>query len=96
LADGDAVARLGKQLGDAPRIGREDRCRAILVDRNLALGDMLGPEFLPLNGLGRERRPFRLARPVEPLAALGLAGELGIGRLALFDGEERKAAGGYR
>ena len=71
-----------EQLGDASRIGREDRRRAVLVDRDLALGGALGVERPLLDRLDRQRRPFGVARTIEArVALLGLAGQLGIDQL---------------
>ena len=46
----DAVARPRQQFGDPAGIGRKHRRRAILVDRDLALGDVLGAEGVLVTG----------------------------------------------
>ena len=58
----DDVARLDQELHDAARIGREDRRRTILVDGDLAFGDVLGTKYLLVRGLESEARPFRIGR----------------------------------
>ena len=75
------VAGLGHQPGHPPGIGRKDRRRAILVDRDLAFGDVLGPERHRLDRLHAERRPLRRRRR-KARDALGLAGDLGVRRSA--------------
>ena len=52
---------LRQKLGDPAGIGREHRRRAILVDRDLAFGDVLGPEGLVVDRLDGQARPFGTA-----------------------------------
>ena len=58
LAGLDRVAGLGHQPGHPPGIGRIDRRRMILVDRDLAFGHVLGAERLGRHRLDAERRPL--------------------------------------
>ena len=81
LALDDAVARLGQQLGDPSRIGREHRRRAILVDRDLALGDLFGAEAAFGDGLNGQARPFGGARRVALRSLAGLARDFRMSRL---------------
>ena len=62
LAALDHVARLGHQPGHPPGVGRKDRRRFVLVDRDLAFGDVLGAERHRLDRLHAERRPLRRRR----------------------------------
>ena len=80
LSLGNGVARPRQQFGDPAGIGRKHRRRAVLVDRDLAFGDMLFPEGALGDRLDGQAGPFGRGRGValQPLA--GLAGHL---RMAL-------------
>ena len=78
LALRDAVARPGKQFGDPARVRRKHRRRAILVDRDLAFGHVLGPEGSLGNRLNGQAGPFGRARSVALQSLAGLAGDFGM------------------
>jgi hypothetical protein len=59
LPNGHDIAGLDEQLEDPSGIRREDRRRAVLVDRDLAFGHALGLEHPLLHRLDRQRRPLR-------------------------------------
>ncbi len=67
---------LTNSLRDPARIGREDRRGAVLVDRDLAFGHVLGAECLLLAGFHCQRRPLRggrIEQPARPLDWLEIA-----------------------
>ena len=66
LAALDRVAGLDQQLRHAAGIGREHRRRGILVDGDLAFGDVLGAELLLLGRFEGEARPLRIGRREAP------------------------------
>src|SRR5215470_12553692 len=68
-----------ENLDDASRIGREHQRRAILVDGELAFGDVLGAEHLADHRLDGERRPLGLGRTIQAVRAARLAGDFGLG-----------------
>ena len=78
LALRDAVARPGQQFGDPARVRRKHRRRAILVDRDLAFGHVLGPEGSLGNRLNGQAGPFGRARSVALQSLAGLAGDFGM------------------
>ena len=78
LAGLHGVARLRHQPRHAPGVRREDRRRAILVDRNLAFGHVFGPKHHRLDRLEAKRVPL-LGRRLETRHALGLAGDFSAG-----------------
>ena len=70
---GDVVARPHQQLGEPAGIGREHRRRAILIDRDLAFGDVFGPERPFGDGLDGQAGPFGWSRRVALPALAGLS-----------------------
>ncbi len=60
------VAGLDQQLRHAAGIGREHRRRGVLVDGDLAFGDVLGAELLLLGRFEGEARPLRIGRREAP------------------------------
>ncbi len=71
-----------QQLGDPAGIGREHGSRTVLINRDLALGHVLGPEHTLAAGLDREARPFGGARRIAHQAALArLARDFQLGML---------------
>ena len=66
----DQVAGPGDQLADPAGIGREDRRRRVLVDRDLAVGRAFVAEGDLAHRREPEARPLRVARPE---GAVGLA-----------------------
>jgi hypothetical protein len=62
LPNGHGIAGLDEQLGHPAGVGREDRSGAVLIDGDLAFGDMLGAEHALLHRLDRQGRPLRLGR----------------------------------
>ena len=85
LALGDAVARPHQQLGEPAGIGREHRRRAILVDRDLAFGDVFSPERPFGDRLNGQAGPFGRGRRVALQSLAGLAGDIRMLGLAVAD-----------
>ena len=81
LAFDDAVARPDQKLGDPAGIGREHRRGAILIDRDLALGDIFGAEGPLGDRLKRQAGPFGRRRGVALQSLAGLARHLGMSGL---------------
>jgi hypothetical protein len=77
LSARDDVARLGQQLDDAARIGREDRRRAVFIDGNFSFRDMFAAECLFGHRLDGKRCPFRRAWHVARKPGSVLARHLG-------------------
>ena len=88
----DGVAGLRQQPDHPAGIGREHRRRAILIDGDLAFGDVLGPEVVLGHGLDGQARPFGRRRRVAARPFTGLARHVGIPRLC--PAELRKAEPG--
>ena len=85
------VARLGHQPGHPPGIGRKDRRRLVLVDRDLAFGHVLRAERHRLDRLHAERCPLRRRRH-KARDPFGLAGHFGVRRAGRPWGRARPAS----
>ena len=73
LALDHAVAGPGEKPGDPDGIGREHRRRAVLVDGDLAFGDVFDAETPFRDGLNGQAGPFGRARCVAAQTLAGLA-----------------------
>ena len=73
------LAGLDEKLGDAAGIRRKHRRRTIFVDRDLALGHMLGAKHLLLAGFDCQRRPLGGTRIEQPARTLRLARHRTVG-----------------
>jgi hypothetical protein len=77
MATRHLIARLRHQLDNPAGVGRKHRRGAILIDGDLALGDMLGPEIMRGHRLDGQARPFGRCRDVAVRSLAGLTGHVG-------------------